>query len=92
MVRGPCRETCLADDNKDIFLLPHASSQRARESASTQGVYRSMSDLLALSARQVMGSLDITLSKTPGGEWNFSDTKVFLKNMGSAGSDTSSSG
>ena len=49
-------------------------------------------DLLALSARQVMGTLDITLSKTGGGEWNFSDTKVFMKNMGSAGSDADTTG
>ena len=39
-----------------------------------------------------MGSLDITLLRTGGGEWDFSDIKVFMKNMGSAGSDAGSIG
>ncbi len=38
-------------------------------------------DLLALSTRQAMGSLDITLAKTSDGSWNTSDVKVFMKNI-----------
>lgn len=64
----------------------------AKLSAVGSDISSEYADLLALSARQVMGSLDITLSKTAGGVWNFSDTKVFMKNMGSAGSDYNSTG
>lgn len=45
-------------------------------------------DLLALSARQLLGSIDITLALGSDGEWNFTDTLVFMKNMGAAGSDS----
>lgn len=45
-------------------------------------------DLLALTARQVLSSIDITLAKGSDGNWNFTDTLVFMKNLGAAGSDT----
>ena len=45
-------------------------------------------DLLAISARQVLGSIDITLALGSDGNWNLSDTLVFMKNMGAAGSDS----
>ncbi|KAL5519642.1 hypothetical protein ACEPAH_1325 [Sanghuangporus vaninii] len=48
-------------------------------------------DLLALSARQLMGSMDITVSRAGSGGWNTSDVKVFMKNMGGIGSDGSGS-
>lgn len=44
-------------------------------------------DLLALTTRQVLGSLDITVSLGSDGKWNLSDTMVFMKNIGAAGSD-----
>lgn len=44
-------------------------------------------DLLVLSTRQILGSLDITLALGSDGNWNFSDAMVFMKNMGAAGSD-----
>ena len=44
--------------------------------------------LLALSTRQVLGSIDITLSIGSDGNRNFSATPVFMKNMGAAGSDS----
>ena len=46
------------------------------------------SDLLALTARQILGSIDITLALGNDGNWNFTDMLVFMKNMGAAGSDT----
>lgn len=46
-------------------------------------------DLLALSVRQLMGSMDITVSRAGNGGWNISDVKVFMKNMGGIGSDSS---
>ena len=45
-------------------------------------------DLLALTTRQVFGSLDITLALGSDGNWNFSDAMVFMKNMGAAGSNS----
>ena len=45
-------------------------------------------DLLALTTRQVLGSLDITLALGSDGNWNFSDAMVFMKNMGAAGTDS----
>lgn len=45
-------------------------------------------DLLALTTRQILGSLDITIALGSDGNWNFSDTMVFMKNMGAAGSDS----
>lgn len=45
-------------------------------------------DLLTLSVGQVLGSLDITIAHGNDGAWNFSDVKVFMKNMGSLGSDS----
>lgn len=45
-------------------------------------------DLLSLTTRQILGSLDITLALGSDGKWNFSDTMVFMKNMGAAGSDS----
>ncbi|EJC98554.1 DUF1793-domain-containing protein [Fomitiporia mediterranea MF3/22] len=44
-------------------------------------------DLLALSARQAMGSMDITIPPSSGGTWDTSDVKIFMKNLGSVGSD-----
>jgi hypothetical protein len=44
-------------------------------------------DLLVLSARQVFGSLDITLSTNTNGRFNMTDVRIFMKNMGGAGSD-----
>lgn len=45
-------------------------------------------DLLALTSRQVLSSIDITLALGSDGNWNFSDILVFMKNFGAAGSDT----
>lgn len=45
-------------------------------------------DLLALSARQILGTIDITIARGSDGSWNFTDVLVFMKNIGSAGSDS----
>lgn len=44
-------------------------------------------ELLALSSRQLMGNLDITISKIGSNDWNTSDIMIFTKNMGGMGSD-----
>ncbi|KLO15798.1 DUF1793-domain-containing protein [Schizopora paradoxa] len=45
-------------------------------------------DLLALAARQIFGTLEITVSKSGDGTWNQSDVIIFSKDMG----DVASSG
>ncbi|KAF4598089.1 hypothetical protein EYR38_006483 [Pleurotus pulmonarius] len=44
-------------------------------------------DLLALTARQVMGAMDITIPPAKDGAWDIKDVKIFMKNLGSVGSD-----
>lgn len=43
-------------------------------------------DILALSLRQVMASMEITISVGSDGQWNTSDIMSFMKNMGNLGS------
>lgn len=43
-------------------------------------------DLVALAARQVMGSLDITVSAGADGKPNASDVRIFMKDIGSSAS------
>ena len=66
-----------------------AASFDAELSAAGEAVSSKYADLLALSTRQMLGSIDITLALGDDGNWNFSDTLVFMKNMGAAGSDSS---
>ena len=43
-------------------------------------------DLVSLAARQVMGSMDITvLESDPGGNVDGSDVKIFVKDIGGSG-------
>ena len=65
-----------------------AESHDAKLLAAGSAISSNYADLLALSARQVLGSIDITLALGSDGNWNFSDTLVFMKNMGAAGSDS----
>ncbi|KAF8883857.1 hypothetical protein BD779DRAFT_1443590 [Infundibulicybe gibba] len=39
-------------------------------------------DLVSLSARQTMGSIDITASRGLNGQWNTSDVMIFMKSVG----------
>lgn len=69
-------------------------AQQAAESydfkllAAGKTISSNYADLLALSARQILGSIDVTLALGSDGNWNFSDTLVFMKNIGAAGSDS----
>ncbi|KLO15790.1 hypothetical protein SCHPADRAFT_938386 [Schizopora paradoxa] len=49
-------------------------------------------DLLSLAARQIFGTLEITVSKASDGSWNQSDVMIFSKNMGDIGSFGTSGG
>ncbi|KAI5119765.1 hypothetical protein M0805_009236 [Coniferiporia weirii] len=74
----------------DDFTRAQSAAVKFDEQLRTAGAALSndYADLLALSVLQVMGALDITLASNVGGAWDFSDVKVFMKNMGSAGSDS----
>ena len=41
-------------------------------------------NLVSLAARQTIGSTELTISKGPDGGWNTSDTKVFMKDVGTS--------
>ena len=65
-----------------------AAAYDAEMLATGSTVSGNYADLLALSARQTMASIDITLALGSDGQWNFTDVLVFMKNMGAAGSDS----
>ncbi|KAI5117537.1 hypothetical protein M0805_004769 [Coniferiporia weirii] len=77
----------------EFFLDDFTRAQSAAETfderlkAAGAALSNNYADLLALGVSQVMGTLDITLASSNDGAWNFSDVKVFMKNIGSAGSD-----
>ena len=48
-------------------------------------VSNNYADLLILSARQVMGAIEITISKTSTGAWNTGDILAFIKEISSDG-------
>ncbi|KLO15795.1 hypothetical protein SCHPADRAFT_243599 [Schizopora paradoxa] len=49
-------------------------------------------DLLALAARQILGTLEITVWKASDGTWNQSDIMIFSKDMGDVASSGTSGG
>ena len=42
-------------------------------------------NLAALSLRQVLASVDITITRGSDNNWNTTDVKLFMKNIGSVG-------
>ena len=55
--------------------------------ADGQSISSDYADLLALTARQAMGAMEITIPLGSSSSWDTSDVKIFMKNMGSIGSD-----
>ncbi|KAJ7779914.1 hypothetical protein B0H16DRAFT_1359620 [Mycena metata] len=47
-------------------------------------VSQNYADLVSLATRQAMAGMDITLSTLPDGTWNFSDVKIFMKDVGNS--------
>ncbi|KAL5494541.1 hypothetical protein ACEPAI_2 [Sanghuangporus weigelae] len=92
LVRSPWCSTRLESAMK-AFLDDFPRAQSAAETFDSQILNTGQqfsaeyADLLALTVRQVMGCMDITLSKSSDGSWNMSDVKVFTKNMGGIGTD-----
>ncbi|KAL5508771.1 hypothetical protein ACEPAG_4750 [Sanghuangporus baumii] len=82
-----------ADSVMKAFLDDFPRAQSAAETFGSQILNAGQqfsaeyTDLLALTVPQVMGCMDITLSKSSDGSWNMSDVKVFTKNMGGIGTD-----
>ena len=66
-----------------------SSAFDAQISAAGTAISSDYADILALAARQVFGTLEITVSQEGGGSYNMSDVMVFCKNFGLFGSDMS---
>ncbi|EJC98579.1 DUF1793-domain-containing protein [Fomitiporia mediterranea MF3/22] len=64
-----------------------AQALDARIRADGEAFSTEYADLLMLSARQAMGSMDITIPPSLSGSWDTSDVKIFMKNLGGVGSD-----
>ena len=73
----------------DDFQRAQSAAQALDAQIAIEGelISEEYSALLASNARQVMGSMDITLPEPVDGEWDRSNTRIFMKNMGSFGSD-----
>ena len=53
--------------------------------SAASGISSEYYGLLSLATRQAMGAIEYTLSKDSSGTLNTSDTKAFMKDMGSVG-------
>ncbi|OCH91422.1 hypothetical protein OBBRIDRAFT_524115, partial [Obba rivulosa] len=67
-----------------------AASQRAQALdqkilQDASGVSSDYADLVSLAARQVLGAIDITISNGSDGQFNTSDTMIFMKDIGNTG-------
>ena len=56
--------------------------QQLVQNATAAGGSENYSDLVSLAARQAFGAIDITVAEDDNGQWNTSDTMIFMKNMG----------
>lgn len=66
--------------------LSAAIAMDAKVIADGQKYSQNYANLLTLTLRQAMGAIDITLVKEVDGNWNSTNIKAFMKNMGSVGS------
>ncbi|KAL0571960.1 hypothetical protein V5O48_010000 [Marasmius crinis-equi] len=67
-------------DYKNAIKRADALDQQIVNDASK--ISTNYADLVALSARQAMAGIDITIAKGNDNEWNMSDVKVFMKDTG----------
>ncbi|OCH88863.1 DUF1793-domain-containing protein [Obba rivulosa] len=77
----------MADVISDFLINYTTTSQRAQALDSkiqqdALNISSEYADLVSLAARQVFGSIDITISKGSDGQWNTSDIMIFMKDMG----------
>ncbi|KAL5492930.1 hypothetical protein ACEPAI_4378 [Sanghuangporus weigelae] len=77
------------DDFPRAMLAAETFDSQIR--AAGESISTEYANLLALSSRQAMGSMDITIPPATDGVWDTSDVKIFMKNIGSTGSDSGSS-
>lgn len=73
-------EFSLKDFNNSLNNATALDSQILEDASRYSSQY---ADLLALTVRQAMGPMDITLARDSSGNWNTSDVKAFMKNLGS---------
>lgn len=64
-------------DYSDALSIAKAFDSKL--SAEASAISENYAGVVALSVRQALGALEITISKTAEGAWNTSDVMVFLK-------------
>jgi hypothetical protein len=63
--------------------LARATDLDARVRSDALKISSDYADIVALSLRQAVGATEITISKTPNGDWNTSDVLMFMKGQSS---------
>lgn len=78
-------------DVVDAFIVDHPKAKARAdvldERIATAGsnISAPFQALTALAARQAIGATELTISKGSDGQWNTSDTKMFMKDIGNSG-------
>ncbi|KAI0930164.1 hypothetical protein AcV5_006948 [Taiwanofungus camphoratus] len=74
-------EDFLSDFNGSLARSVALDEKILQDASSISGDY---GDLVSLAARQVFGGIDITVSVGADGDWNTSDLKIFMKDVGTS--------
>lgn len=53
--------------------------------SAASAISQNYTDLVTLAARQTFGGIDITVTNGTDGNWNISDTMIFMKDIGVSG-------
>ena len=62
-----------------------ASNLDTKVQSDASAISSNYANLAALSLRQVLASTDITIKKSSDNEWDLTDVKIFMKNIGNVG-------
>ena len=72
----------------DYFLLDFSNAKARADAldsyllASATNISETYADIIAVSARQVIGSTELTVSMGTDNQWNMSDIMMFMKDVG----------
>ncbi|TCD67966.1 hypothetical protein EIP91_011767 [Steccherinum ochraceum] len=78
-------------DAIDAFLsdfsdaMQRANTFDTKIRGDTAAISPTFSTMVSLTARQVIGATDLTITKGSDGKWNTSDVKMFMKDVGTSG-------
>ncbi|KAH9951526.1 hypothetical protein B0H21DRAFT_684389, partial [Amylocystis lapponica] len=70
-------------DYSDAFARSTALDQKILQDATS--ISTEYGNLVSLAARQAFGGMDITVSHGTGEQWDMSDVKIFMKDIGTSG-------